>query len=181
MSTQHCILSYDKAEWNSLITFLFERLFVLVSGTYALLPLPCSLVHLPVLLGKCRVSEVMQCPTNRLRWERLGSVVGTLLPSFLSLPGNRCCLREGPPAACCLNEDQTKTLATRWVTRVSVVFYVIYPLPSFFFLINNGRHAALHFSRAENKGGIETQRKQTVKCGNCSFFLFSSYRSFYQY
>lgn len=180
MRTLECILRYDKAEWNSLITFLLARLFVLVSGTNAWLPPPCSLVHLPVLLGKCRVSAVMQCPTNKLQWERLGSVVGTLLPPFLSLPGNRCRLREGPPVACCLNEGQTKTLATRWVTRVSVVLSVIYLLP-FFFLINSVWHTALHFSRAENKGGIETQRKQTVKCGNCSFFLFSSCRSFYQY
>lgn len=98
--------------------------------------LPCSLIHLPALLGECRVSAMTQRPTNKLRWERLGSVVGTLLPSLLSLPGNRCCLREGPPAARCLNEYQTKTLATRWVTRVNVGFSVVYYfslLPTFFF------------------------------------------------
>lgn len=136
------ILRYDKAEWSSLITLLFARLFVLVSGTHCFGPLPRSLVHLPVLMGECHISAVMQRPTNRLRWERLGSMVGTLLPSFLSLPGNRCRLREGPPAACCLNKGQTKTLATRQVTRVNVVFSVIHPPPpsSLLFLLMAAHH-----------------------------------------
>lgn len=63
----------------------------------------------------------------------------------------------------------------------SVLFFLSSTSSLFFFLINSVWHTALHFSRAENKGGIETQRKKTVKCGNCSFFLFSSCRSFYQY
>lgn len=76
---------YDKAEWNLLITPLLAYLFVLVSSTHTyLLLLPCSLIHLPALLYECHVSAVTQCPTNELRWEQLGSVVGTLLPSLLS-------------------------------------------------------------------------------------------------
>lgn len=118
---------YDKVEWNLLITLLLARLFVLVSSTHTyLLPLPCSLIHLPTLPEECRVSAMMQRPTNERWWEQLGSVVGTLLPSLLSLPGNRCCLGEGPPAARRLNEHQTKTLTNRWVTRVSVGFSVVY-------------------------------------------------------
>ena len=85
---------------------------------------PCTPAHADS--WECRVSAMTPHPTNRLRWERLGSVVGTLLPSLVCLPGNRCRLREGPPAACCLNERQTKTLATRWVTRVNVGFSVAY-------------------------------------------------------
>lgn len=147
------ILRYDKAEWNSLITLLFARLFVLVSGTHCCGPLPRSLVHLPALMGECHISAVMQRPTNRLRWERLGSMVGTLLPSFLSLPGNRCRLREGPPAACCLNKGQTKTLATRQVTRVNVVS------PPYFFI--NGGTLLYLLAGLEKKEYMQSHRKKT--------------------
>lgn len=150
----------------------------------SLLLLPCSLIHLHVQMGECHVSAMTKHPTNKLRWEQLGSVVGTLHPSFLSLPGNRCCLREGPPTTRCLNEYQTKTLATRWVTRVNVGFSVVYyfSLSHLFFI--DGWHAALHFGRAEKikKGPRQRdQKNKQSKCGNCSLCLFSSSKSFYQY
>lgn len=131
--TLHSTSGMTKLKWSSLITFLLTRLFELVSGTTARLPPHCSLVHLPVLLGKCRVSAVMQRATNGLRWERLGSVVGTLLPSFLSLPGNRCRLREGPPAACGLNEGQTKNACHQVSYTSQCWFFFCHLPPPFFF------------------------------------------------
>lgn len=77
-----------------LLVLLF--VFLYLAHTYQLL-LSRSRVHLSVLLEQCWVSAMRQLPTNGLLWERLGSVVGTLLPSLLSLPGNLRCLREGPP------------------------------------------------------------------------------------
>ena len=137
--------------------------------------LPCSLVHLPALLEECRVSAMRQQPSNELRWERLGSVVGTLLPSLLSLPGNLRCLREGPPAACCMNEHQTKTLTNRWVTRVNVGFSLDYyfSLPHHFFFMAG---TLLYIGLKKKKG-----HRETKQCGNFSRFLFSSSKSFYQY
>lgn len=136
---------------------------------------PCSLIHLPELQGECHVSAVTQRLTNKLRWERLGSVVGTLLPSLLSLPENQCCLREGPPAARCLNEYQTKTLATRWVTRVNVGFSVLFCLPPSFFSIHGWR-TALHFGRAEKIKNRDTEKKQTVKVWELFLFSFFSFQ-----
>lgn len=144
----------------------------------SLLLLPCSLIHLHVQMGECHVSAMTKHPTNKLRWEQLGSVVGTLHPSFLSLPGNRCCLREGPPTTRCLNEYQTKTLATRWVTRVNVGFSVVY-----YFSLS---HLFFHWWLArcftfwqgwKNKERTETEgpKKQTVKVWELflvSFFFF---------
>ncbi len=171
---------YDKVEWNFLviILLLLSHLFVLVSSAHTyLLPLPRSLIHLPTLHKECRISTVTQRPTNELRWERLGSVVGTLLPSLLSLPGNRCCLREGPLAACCLNEHQTKSLTNRWVTRVNVGFSEVYyfSFPHRFFPPIHGWHTALHFVRIEKikKGWRhrEKQNSRSVGTFSCSFFL----------
>lgn len=124
---------HDKAKRNLLITppsqasssSLHVSLSSCLAHTHRIL-LPRSLVHLPALLEECRVSAMRQHPTNGLRWERLGSVVGTLLPSLLFVPGNQRCPREGPPAARWLNEHQTKTLTNRWVTRVNVGFSPVY-------------------------------------------------------
>lgn len=132
--------------------------------TYLLL-LTCSLIHLPALLEECRVSAMTQRPTNELRWERLGSVVGTLLPSLLSLPGNQCCLGEGPPATRCLNEHQTKTLTNRWVTRVNVGFSLIYyfSLPHHFFFHSWLAHCFTFWQDWQNKERKERERNKTVK------------------
>lgn len=172
---------YDKAEWNSLITpppFL-ARLFVLESGTHTyLLPVPRSHIHLPAMLEECRVSAVTQRATNELQWERLGSVVGTLLPSRLSLPGNRCCLREGPPAARCLNEHQTKTLSNRWVTRVNVSFFCSLlfspPPPHHSWLV----HCFTFWQDWKNKGQRRREKQNSQSVGTFPFSFFLLPRAF---
>lgn len=94
--------------WVKLIItllLLLVRLFVLKSGTHTFkLFLPCSLIHLPALREECRVSAMRQRPTNELHWERLGSTVGTLLPSLYL--GTSAASGRGSPASVWMNTKQ---------------------------------------------------------------------------
>lgn len=143
--------------------------------TYHLL-VPCSLIHLPAPL-ECRVTAMRQPPTNGLRWERLGSVVGTLLPSLLSTWESVLPQGGALPATRCLNERHTKPLTNRWVTRVTVGFSLVYSLfssPYIFFFIHDWR-AALYFGRTEKNERTlkEKQNSQSVGTFPCSFFLLA--------
>lgn len=101
-----------------------------------------------------------------------------------------------PPAARRLNEHQTKTLATRWVTRVSVVVFCFFspwtlyfsPSPICFFLFSLSplprpfmTGTLLYVEKkSEENPEVRSENKQ-VECGNFSLFLFSGSRSFYQH
>lgn len=85
---------YDKAEWN-LLVFPHMTLCARVWRCVC----PAGPYTCPALLQECHVSAMRQCSTNELWWERLGSAVGTLLPSLLSVPGNRSASGRGRPAA----------------------------------------------------------------------------------
>lgn len=177
---------YDKVEWNLFITvllLLFAGLFVLQSDTHTYqLLLCCSLIHLPALLEECHVSAMRQRPTNELRWERLGSVVGTLLPSLLSLPGNRRYLREGPPSRP-LSEWTPNKNSHQQVSYTSQCWFFcslfFFPPPSFFSFMAG---TLLYILAGLRKKRKDTKREtKQSKCGNFSLFLFSSSKSFYQY
>lgn len=161
---------YDKAEWN-LLVFPHMTLCARVWRCVC----PAGPYTCPALLQECHVSAMRQCSTNELWWERLGSAVGTLLPSLLSVPGNRSASGRGRPAARSLSEHQTKPLATRWVTRVNVGFSLGYssppspPLPSWL----HSRQAHCCEWRIE-KRRTDTHRNKTVQVWElfaCSFFL----------
>lgn len=133
-----------------------------LAHTHQLL-LPCSLIHLPAWLQSCHVSRMRQPPTNEMWWERLRSVVGTLLPSLVSLSTWEPKQPQGGAAlSCCLNEHQTKTLTNRWVTRVSVGFSRLYSLllpPHHYFSFMAGTLLCI----LAGLGKKRTQRNKTVK------------------
>lgn len=173
------VWGYDKSEGNLLIMLHFwEWLFVFISGTQSL-RLPWSYIHLPATLPQSHVSAMRQRPTNKLRWEQLKCVVGTLLPSILSLPGNRGGHREGPPRRPPSEWTPNKNLPTGELHESVLVFlfflFLFSPLLLFFI---HGCHPALHFGRTIKR--IHRKKKQS-KCGNFSLFLFSPSMSFYQH
>lgn len=162
---------------------LFERLFVLVSGTH-LLPLPCSSVHLPTPPQECHVSAMRQLCANELRWELLGSVVGTLLPSLASLYlGTEAASGRGRPLSeRTANKQKKKELSptgelheSLLVLLLSIHFQAPSPPsapPPLFFI--HGWRAALHFGRREKKD-TEKQNSQSVGTFACSVFLSRSW------
>lgn len=182
--TSHAWHLHDKAEGHLLITLppvLLARLFVLVSyalthaHTYQQL-LACRFIHLPALLEGCRFPTMRQLLTNELWWERLGSVVGTLLPLLFSLPGNQSSLGEGPPGRL-LSEwtpnknshQQVSYTSHCWFFSTLFSFFCFPPSPIILFFIQ-GWHAALHFGSAEKKD-TEKQNSQSVGTFSPSFFL----------
>lgn len=148
---------------------LLARLFVLVSyalthaHTYQQL-LACRSIHLPALLEGCRFPTMRQLLTNELWWERLGSVVGTLLP-LLFLPGNQSSLGEGPPSRL-LSEwtpnknshQQVSYTSHCWFFSTLFSFFAFSPPPSFCFSFKAG--TLLYILAALKK---RTQRNKTVK------------------
>lgn len=103
----------------------------------------------------------------------------------IALPGNQRCLREGL-ASLCLNEHQTKTLTTRWVTLVNVSFSVVYtlplsaPSPPWIFFHSWLAHC-FTFGQGMKKKKERRQKNKTVKVWELFLVPFSSSRSFYQY
>lgn len=149
---------------------LLARLFVLVSyalthaHTYQQL-LACRSIHLPAVLEGCRFPTMRQLMTNELWWERLGSVVGTLLPLLFSLPGNQSSLGEGPPGRL-LSEwtpnknshQQVSYTSHCWFFSTLFSFFAFPPPPSFCFSFKAG--TLLYILAALKK---RTQRNKTVK------------------
>lgn len=150
---------------------LHARLFVLVSyalthaHTYQQL-LACRSIHLPALLEGCRFPTMRQLLTNELWWERLGSVVGTLLPLLFSLPGNQSSPGEGPPGRL-LSEwtpnknshQQVSYTSHCWFFSTLFSFFFAFPPPpSFCFSFKAG--TLLYILAALKK---RTQRNKTVK------------------
>lgn len=129
------VWAYDKSERNLLIMLFYrEWLFVFISGAQSL-RLPWSYIHLPPTLPQSHVSAMRQRPTNKLRWEQLKSVVGTLLPSLLSLPENRGSNREGPPRRLPSEWTPNKNLPTGELHESVLVFlfFLFLFTPSYYF------------------------------------------------
>lgn len=130
----------------------------------------------PAPLRESRISAVTQHPTNELRWERLGSVVGTLLPSLLAVPGNQRCLREGPPSRPLSEWNTKQKLSPTGELHESMLVFlksIIFPSPSIIPI--HGWHTALFFWQEWKKKGQRKRKKQnnqSVGTFPCSFFFF---------
>lgn len=171
---------YDKAEWN-LLVFPHMTLCARVWRCVC----PAGPYTCPALLQECHVSAMRQCSTNELWWERLGSAVGTLLPSLLSVPGNRSASGRGRPAARSSFPQWTPNKTSRhqvsytsqcWV--FSGLFFT--PLTSTPLVASFTAGTLLWVKDWKKKNG-HTQKQNSPSVGTFCLFIFSLSQSFYQH